>query len=240
MANAIVEARVVGVVEAPAQLAASTARGGRAHLAAGFLLGVSSIFAVVGLAAPWGAVTLSGGVASGKGTFTLWHITIASDVLGIKMPDTTTSIDDGLCGNGSGGAGAISWTTEGSNICGTFGLIRTLTILTLVAAGLAFGCSVAVCVRARQGAERRIGTFAAASLSAVAGICAAVALGEAATLAKDSPQFEGIAAHPGAGSICMALLVLMALAAAVLEIKSWPFKEEAGAKLGGAAVMIGV
>jgi len=67
-----------------------------------------------------------------------------------------------------------------------------------------------------------------------------VALGEAATLSKDSPQFKGIAAHAGAGSICMALLALMALAAAVLELKSWPFREEGDAKLGGAAVMIGV
>merc|ERR1712151_379003 len=105
--------------------------------------------------------------------------------------------------------------------------------LALVSVCLGFGCSMVVCVWARQGAKRRIATFATGSLSVLAAAFAAAALLKAATLSKYSSQFKGIAAQPGAGSICMALLALVAFMAAVLEIMSRPVAKEESANLGG-------
>jgi len=184
------------------------------------LISISTVFAIVGLVAPWGAASLHASVLSGQGTFTLWQVTIASSVVGFKLPQSTISIEDGLCG----GSGAISWTAEGHEVCDTFGKMRVLTILSVLTCLLGLGCSIAKCLKECRGDDRHmkpLGLAAAtALLAALTVVFAAAALAEAASLSQESPQIDGLAQKPGAGSICMGLLVLSALAVLVLESRA--------------------
>jgi len=171
----------------------------------------------VGLAAPWGSATMSIGTAvRGSGTFTLWHITVSTEVFGLTVSEKF-SIDDDLCGG-------IVTLSQIDETCNKFSEIRIFLALAMLFAFVAFGCSLAALLVQKHKIAKRATAFAAAALSAFASASTVAALLTALSMqgeGNENPYLDEISVGVGAGSVCTGLLVVSALAAAVLEVRYW-------------------
>eukprot|EP00443_Scrippsiella_acuminata_P018078 CAMPEP_0115241584 /NCGR_PEP_ID=MMETSP0270-20121206/38506_1 /TAXON_ID=71861 /ORGANISM="Scrippsiella trochoidea, Strain CCMP3099" /LENGTH=232 /DNA_ID=CAMNT_0002656611 /DNA_START=73 /DNA_END=771 /DNA_ORIENTATION=- len=188
--------------------------------AAGFVfLLLSVILSVVGLKGTWGQATFDvAGILSGRGDFTLWEVTLKSEVpeIGWALPDVKVGIDSGVCSGHLEG-------TKLDEVCGKLHGIRiavitglVLAVLADLCASLAFASSLARCIRDRITCAINNWLCLAAIFAFATSVCAVVAVSLALSM-PDSERFRDFAS-PGSGSICTGLLLACSLFGMAFEI----------------------
>lgn len=191
------------------------------NLAAFALLLLSVVLSVVGLRGTWGQATFDvSGVVTGKGDFTLWEVTVKSEVIGVLLPDVKVNIDESLCG------GDLSNLAKAEEACQKLHGMRIAVIIGVVCAvladlcaSLAFASSLARCIRDRMACAMGLWQLIAAACAFLTSLCAVIAVSLALSM-PDSDRFRDYSS-PGAGSISTGLLLVCSLVGMAFELASW-------------------
>lgn len=186
------------------------------------LLLLSVIFSVVGLKGEWGRATFNiAGLLSGQGDFTLWDVTVHSEVplIGLPLPATKVNIDAALCNGDLEGTelGEVCRKLHGIRVAIVIGLVCA--VLADVCASVALAASLVRCMSNRDACTINAWLLLAGICAVLTSVCAVIALSLALSM-PDSERFRDFVS-PGAGSVCTGLLLVCSLLGAAFEIASW-------------------
>jgi len=184
---------------------------------------LSVVLSVVGLRGTWGQATFDiAGIVTGKGDFTLWEVTVKSEVqeIGLLLPDVKVNIDASMCDGDLSNLAKVEEACHklhGMRIAVIIGLVCA--VLADLCASLAFASSLAKCIRDKMACAMGVWVLLAAACAFFTSVCAVIAVSLALSM-PDSERFRDFTS-PGAGSICTGLVLLCSLVGMAFEVACW-------------------